>query len=195
MRKGWPRGAEASALSWLSRERCPPRASPAGSRSVMLAWLLSVLGAEPRNATVRIAVITDTHYWPPSEHMRGWTAASDAAGERDGLLVGDSSAVVRQLLVELQAFAADGGAFALHLGDAGCGGGSFTQPEGEFRQSLSSLRDAERLELGRWPVFHVPGNHDLTPAGEPGARGGLGAWNEQIGRPQEALAAETEARL
>ena len=129
-------------------------------------------------APVRIAIVTDTHYWPRSSARDLWTAAADAAGERDGLLVGQSDVVLAAILEAFGEFKRGGGAFALHLGDVGCGG-SFPAPLAEFDASLAAMRSAEAMALGHWAVIHAMGNHDL----DPGATGGVGSWLAHFGQP------------
>ncbi|KAL1510862.1 hypothetical protein AB1Y20_005694 [Prymnesium parvum] len=129
----------------------------------------------PNASFLHLALVTDTHFWPPSDAMRAWSARSAAASERDGLLVSDSPALVRQLLAELSAFASSRGLLALHLGDAVCGGGGFAQPAAEVNASLLALRAAEAHALRRWPVHHAVGNHDLS--GSPPLR----AWGASLG--------------
>jgi 3',5'-cyclic AMP phosphodiesterase CpdA len=98
-------------------------------------------------------------------------AVSDAASERDGLLIARSTSVLLRLLDDLAAFARGGGDGAIHLGDAVCGGGGFNQSADVYTSSLRWLRAMETRAAGNWPIHHVPGNHDLSPAG-----GGLRAW-------------------
>jgi hypothetical protein len=52
-------------------------------------------------------------------------AVSDAASERDGLLIARSTSVLLRLLDDLAAFARGGCDGAIHLGDAVCGGGDY----------------------------------------------------------------------
>ena len=64
------------------------------------------LDAAPRNASapppdVLLAMLTDTHFWLPSESRRQWAARSDAAPERDGLLVADSDVAAPALLGQI----------------------------------------------------------------------------------------------
>ena len=110
-------------------------------------------------AGFRFAVMSDTHFWLPSTSRGDWSRQSDAQPERDGLLVSDSDAVLQQLLAELAQFAASGGLFGVHAGDAVCGGGSFHQPPHEYERALRAILDQQSAILGSWPVFHVPGNH------------------------------------
>ena len=123
---------------------------------------------------VSLALVTDTHYWPTSPQRTQWVAASDAAAERDGLLIAHSEEIFDSLLSALQAFAIRGGNGTIHLGDEACGGGGFGQDATEFRNSLVKLRAAEALTLpADWPYVRVPGNHDLNPNR---VGGGLSQW-------------------
>ena len=124
----------------------------------------------------RFAVISDTHFWLPSTARAQWSRQSDEQPERDGLLVSDSDTIVQQLMVELSQFAASGGSFAVHAGDSVCGGGSFRPPLREYERGLQTFREQQRAAFGSWPVFHVPGNHDLDPI-----EGGLATWRRTLG--------------
>lgn len=124
-----------------------------------------------QSAPSRFLLATDTHFWPPSHSRSKWMAVSDAASERDGLLIARSTSVLLRLLDDLAAFARGGGDGAIHLGDAVCGGGGFNQSADVYTSSLRWLRAMETRAAGNWPIHHVPGNHDLSPAG-----GGLRAW-------------------
>ena len=124
----------------------------------------------------RFAVISDTHFWLPSTARAEWSRQSDEQSERDGLLVSDSDAIVQQLLAELTQFADRGGSFAVHAGDSVCGGSSFHPPLLEYERGLLAFRERQRAALGSWPVYHVPGNHDLDPI-----EGGLAKWRRTFG--------------
>lgn len=124
----------------------------------------------------RFAIISDTHFWLPSTARAQWSRQSDEQPERDGLLVSDSDTIVQQLMVELSQFAASGGSFAVHAGDSVCGGGSFRPPLREYERGLQTFREQQRAAFGSWPVFHVPGNHDLDPI-----EGGLATWRRTLG--------------
>ena len=133
----------------------------------------------------RFAVLSDTHFWLPSTARAEWSRQSNEAPERDGLLVSDSDAVVQQLLAELAQFVARGGSFAVHAGDSVCGGGSFHPPLQEYERGLRSFRELQRAAFGSWPVFHVPGNHDLDPI-----EGGLAKWHRTLGSEGNSSHAE-----
>eukprot|EP00316_Scyphosphaera_apsteinii_P008306 CAMPEP_0119332304 /NCGR_PEP_ID=MMETSP1333-20130426/82439_1 /TAXON_ID=418940 /ORGANISM="Scyphosphaera apsteinii, Strain RCC1455" /LENGTH=452 /DNA_ID=CAMNT_0007342101 /DNA_START=145 /DNA_END=1503 /DNA_ORIENTATION=- len=122
---------------------------------------------------LRFALFSDTHFWMPSNARSAFLKKSDSEPVRDGLLVSDSEQVLPKLFTQLAAFAASGGDFAIHLGDIVCGGGTFRQPSEEYRRSLVSYAEQERAQLGRWPIFHLPGNHDLDPN-----MGGLSIWRD-----------------
>ena len=77
------------------------------------------------NSSVLLGLVTDTHFWPASAARSAFTQLTDSASERDGLLVARSPLIVSTLLGELVEFSANGGAAAIHVGDAGCGGGGF----------------------------------------------------------------------
>ena len=128
-----------------------------------------------QSAPSRFLLATDTHFWPPSHSRSKWMAVSDAASERDGLLIARSTSVLLRLLDDLAAFARGGGDGAIHLGDAVCGGGGFNQSADVYTSSLRWLRAMETRAAGNWPIHHVPGNHDLSPAG-----GGLRAWESTM---------------
>jgi len=139
-------------------------------------WVLSMAVGNSSSLTIFLA--TDTHYWPVSTARSSWVAASDAALERDGLLVSHSDRVLSRLLSDIAAFSESGGDAAIHLGDAVCGGGGFDQPADAYAASLRSLRSLEDLSMpAQWPIHHVPGNHDLSPAG------GLTTWLGALQRP------------
>lgn len=137
----------------------------------------------------RLAFLTDTHYWPPSDARTRWVAASDAAPERDGLLVNESAYISALGMAALADFKDAGGAMAVHLGDAVNGGGSFHMPLDEYSAALYSLRAAQEAALGEWPVLHIPGNHDLGPDDY----GGLDEWRAALG-PRAADAPTDAAR-
>jgi 3',5'-cyclic AMP phosphodiesterase CpdA len=129
------------------------------------------------NSSVSLALITDTHYWPASSSQERFSRFSGAQPERDGLLVHRTGTIVPKLMTDLAAFAARGGAAAVHVGDAGCGGGGFDQPPAEHAASLRLFRELEVTALpSSWPVHHIPGNHDVSPGA-----GGLAAWHEHLG--------------
>ena len=127
-------------------------------------------------ALFTFAVMGDTHVWLPSAARDEYQRSSDGASERDGLLVDSSPALLRQQYLVLSEFAASGGSFAIHSGDAVCGGGSFTKASGEYERSLEAVVTEQRAALGRWPVFYASGNHDVDPTD-----GGLAKWRRLLG--------------
>jgi len=137
---------------------------------------------------LRFAVISDTHFWLPTSARLKFGEESIAKPVRDGLLVSDSEQVLRQLFAQLKAFAQAGGDFAIHAGDAVCGGASFHSPQPEFRSSLQSYREQERAALGDWPVYHRPRNPDLDPLD-----GGSETWHKVFCHGAPPLANSTVA--
>lgn len=113
---------------------------------------------------------------------------------RDGLLVHRSPEVVTRLLGDLAAFAGAGGLAAVHIGDAGCGGGGFDQPPAEHADSLQMFRALETAALPRgFPVYHVPGNHDVAPTSAD--RPGLDVWREHLGPPPTVAPSSTSSAV
>jgi hypothetical protein len=127
----------------------------------------------------RFALVTDSHYWAASGGRRLFQATSDAKTVRDGLLVSDTPQTYAALLADLKRFAAppSNGAFAIHAGDSVCGGSTFHASPAEYEAQLRAVVSMERAALGRWPVYRVPGNHDLHPT--PGL--GLQLWRQTLG--------------
>ena len=126
-------------------------------------------------ALFTFAVMSDTHVWLPSAARDEYQRSSDNASERDGLLVEHTDSLLRHLMRQLSVFAATGGSFAIHSGDAVCGGGSFTMA-GEYESSLEAVVAEQRAALGSWPVFYASGNHDIDPT-----EGGLAKWRRLLG--------------
>ena len=125
----------------------------------------------------RFALIADSHLWPASAEQQAFSAKSDSQPIRDGLVVARSSETFSAVLSSLQRFASGGGAFAIHAGDPACGGASFHASSREFESQLHAVATAERASLPTgWPIYHVPGNHDLEPN-----RGGLEPWLSILG--------------
>ena len=124
----------------------------------------------------RFALFGDTHFWQPTDRRAAFIKTADGRPTRDGLLVGDSPAVLQVLLGQLRAFARGGGDFGVHTGDSLCGGSSFDLPKPEYEQALRRVADLEQRELGAWPVHHLPGNHDVEQGGT-----GLRQWRELLG--------------
>lgn len=106
---------------------------------------------------------------------------------RDGLLVHRSPEILARLLTEISNFAESGGVGAVHLGDVGCGGGGFDQPPNEHVETLRTMRALEAAALPpHWPIYHMPGNHDVAPsAANVGGGDGLAAWREHLGPRHE----------
>ena len=73
----------------------------------------------------RFALVGDTHYWMPTDRRAAFLRMADSRPTRDGLLVGDSPAVLQVVLGQLSEFARGGGQFAVHTGDSVCAGSSF----------------------------------------------------------------------
>ena len=106
----------------------------------------------------RFALLSDTHYWQPTAARAKWAQTADARAARDGLLVADSPTTSEAALRQLGAFAAGGGAFAVHLGDTMCGGSHFGQPRDECaprnfwrNYRRKSLRNSRRKSLTARP--------------------------------------------
>ena len=99
----------------------------------------------------RFALLSDTHYWQPTAARAKWAQTADARAARDGLLVADSPTTSEAALRQLGAFAAGGGAFAVHLGDTMCGGSNFGQPRDECapRAISGAVRRAIRRAILR----------------------------------------------
>jgi 3',5'-cyclic AMP phosphodiesterase CpdA len=124
------------------------------------------------------ALISDTHYWPASEAQRDFSKRVASQEVRDGLLVQASDEVLRHLLTDLGLFVKRGGKFGVHVGDVACGGKTFQQPRGEFEGAMRRYMQQLRERLGTWPVYHLPGNHDVTP----GPGGGVADWVRIVGQ-------------
>ena len=124
----------------------------------------------------RFALVTDSHLWPSTAGRRAFSAIADARDIRDGLLVSHSPEVYAALLEDLRHFAARGGMFGVHAGDAVCGGNNFHANPEEFEAALRSVAATERAALGVWQMHHIAGNHDLHPTA-----GGLASWRRALG--------------
>ena len=146
------------------------------------------MAAAPSNYT--LALLTDTHYWHDTPTRQLFASRTGRLPERDGLLVHRSPQIIASVLQSLAGFASSGGTAAIHIGDAGCGGGGFDQPAIEHAASLQTYRAMESSALARhdFRVHHIPGNHDLSPSQD----GGLGAWYEHLG-PSQRVSATTSA--
>lgn len=81
----------------------------------------------------RFALVGDTHYWMPTDRRAAFLRMADSRPTRDGLLVGDSPAVLQVVLGQLSEFARGGGQFAVHTGDSVCAGSSFEISRTEHR--------------------------------------------------------------
>lgn len=125
---------------------------------------------------LRFAIFGDTHFWSASPARTGWQKRVAAQAVRDGLIVDEVDSILPKLLQQLSTFAASGADFAVHTGDAVCGGSTFGLTPAEFTQSLVHYRALEVSALGSWPVLHIPGNHDLDPNPDWPRRGGTGSW-------------------
>lgn len=125
--------------------------------------VLSVTKTGHPDRSIRIGLISDTHYWPGSAHR---------FGSEHSQLQPWSHAVQAALMAELAEANLD---LLIHLGDVTCGGGVFDMPAQEVEQVLAHT-------LAEWTTlpgqFHaIPGNHD-SPLGQPcsffEAQAGLG---------------------
>jgi hypothetical protein len=102
-----------------------------------------------REKPVRIALCSDTHYWPGCDHC---------FGDANEQLQPWSDQIQRSLLADLQAAGPD---LLLHLGDFSCGGGMFGMPEAEFCSVLG--RTHQEFAALSLPYRAIPGNHDIPP--------------------------------
>ena len=137
----------------------------------------SASGSDGSAELFRFALLTDSHLWPPSSERLTFATKSDAQPVRDGQIVAHTPEIFAALLAALGKFAAGGGSFAVHAGDAVCGGNSFHSSARGFEHQLRSVAAAEHNALPRgWPMLHIPGNHDLHPE-----RGGLDVWAATLG--------------
>lgn len=100
----------------------------------------------------RIALFTDTHYWPGGGEFHG--------GDGNLQLLGESDTILATLEAEIQAAEPD---VVVHLGDFTCGGGTYAMSQDEFIQAVDRVSDVlQRLPAA---VFGLPGNHDCPPGG------------------------------
>ena len=143
--------------------------------SLLLSALARVHSRSNDTALFKFAVLSDTHVWVPSAARDEYQRGSDGESEWDGLLVSDSDSLLRQVLITLAEFAASG-SFAVHAGDAVCGGASFNQTAEDYERSLEAIAAEQRAVLGTWPVFYASGNHDVDPT-----EGGLAKWVRLLG--------------
>jgi 3',5'-cyclic AMP phosphodiesterase CpdA len=98
----------------------------------------------------RIALVTDTHAWPGSQHSFG--------NEQEQLQPWFET-IHATFLAEVRSVSPD---MLIHLGDFSCGGGSFEMPEDAFAAAMERLNRDFRSAA---PAFYgLPGNHDC-PAG------------------------------
>ena len=103
-------------------------------------------------SSTRIALCSDTHFWPDSKHR---------FGEDQSQLQPWSHLLLDTLLAEVKEFAPD---LLFHLGDLTCGGGSFQMPDAEFYATVDATYDAFRaLPLD---FYALPGNHDCPVGGD-----------------------------
>ena len=104
----------------------------------------------------RFALVGDTHYWMPTDRRAAFLRMADSRPTRDGLLVGDSPAVLQVVLGQLSEFARGGGQFAVHTGDSVCAGSSFELSRTEHGPTLIRSPDTARVAARRchrtdWP--------------------------------------------
>lgn len=98
--------------------------------------------------TTRIALCSDTHFWPQS---------TQRFGQLGSQLQPWSTEIQATLLAELMTARPD---LLLHLGDITCGGGSFGMSAATFYSTLESILAA----FQKLPVdfYGLPGNHDCA---------------------------------
>ncbi len=101
--------------------------------------------------TIRIALCSDTHYWPDTP-------------QRFGNLGSQQQPASKEILAQLTtAIRASDPNLVLHLGDFTCGGGSFFMPADDFLPNFRQIIEAFRQLPGDF--YGLPGNHD-APLGE-----------------------------
>lgn len=106
------------------------------------------------NGTVRIGLVSDTHYWPGGGAFHG--------GDGNLQVLGWSEQVVDTLVDQLNRSDLD---LAIHLGDLTCGGGTYEVAETEFYELQIAVHG--RLQQADAPFYGLPGNHDCPPSGPP----------------------------
>ena len=102
-------------------------------------------------ASTKIAIITDTHYWARREPVY----TSEGALQ----LQPWSEQILTTLMAEVQAARVD---LILHLGDQVCGGGGYAMPDDEYEGALDLMH--QRLHSVGVPAYALPGNHDARAA-------------------------------
>ena len=150
------------------RRRTPQRASVTSATLAPAEWRTPPLA--------RVAIVTDTHFWPKSAARLRFSSLSDAQSSRDGLLVNATERLQPRLWASLRKFSASGD-FGVHLGDLVCGGRDFGTSPSNHRASLRAYHHARVAALGEWPMHHIPGNHDLDPE----AIDGIATWAAELG--------------
>jgi len=103
-------------------------------------------------STTRLALCTDTHFWPGCQQQLGGNGSQ---------LQPWSDQILTTLLAEISAIGPD---LVFHLGDLTCGGGSFEMPEAEFYATVDNTVAALRGLPGQFAI--LPGNHDCPPGGD-----------------------------
>jgi len=99
----------------------------------------------------RIALCSDTHFWP---------GATRRYGHYDDQMQPWSEQIQATLLTELEAAAPD---VLLHLGDLTCGGGHFEMPDDQFFDTLAATIEAFTALPSAF--YALPGNHDCPVNG------------------------------
>jgi 3',5'-cyclic AMP phosphodiesterase CpdA len=100
----------------------------------------------------RIALCSDTHFWPGATRRYGYHADQ---------LQPWSEVIQTCLLAELAAISPD---LILHLGDLTCGGGHFQMPHDQFFTTLTATVTAFRALPAEF--YALPGNHDCPENGD-----------------------------
>jgi 3',5'-cyclic AMP phosphodiesterase CpdA len=98
--------------------------------------------------TTRLALCSDTHFWPEATQRFGQSGAQMQPW---------SGEIQQVLLAELAAARPDA---IVHLGDFTCGGGSFNMPPALFGPTLASVSAA--FQTLPAPFYGLPGNHDFV---------------------------------
>ncbi len=101
--------------------------------------------------TIRIALCSDTHYWPDATQCFGNLGSQQQPASKE---------ILAQLTASIRAINPN---FVLHLGDFTCGGGSFSMPAEDFLPNFRQIIEAFRQLPGAF--YGLPGNHD-SPLGE-----------------------------
>lgn len=101
--------------------------------------------------TTRIALCSDTHFWPH---------ATQRFGDGGAQMQPWSTEIQATLLAEITAAQPN---LLFHLGDMTCGGGSFLMPHATFAATLTDLVAAWQQVA---PFYGLPGNHDCPQGGD-----------------------------